>query len=75
MLRLPLVGGSDVVIFGKDITVSRSFEKKYPNTDDGFPSTIESVKLHDGHHNNGGWHIKLPFDLVLERVKKHLEEK
>lgn len=68
MLRLPLTSGNEVVIFGKNISVSRCFETKHGGT-------IETVKLQDGNHNNGGWHIKLPFDLVLERVKKHLEEK
>ena len=33
MLKLPLVGGSEVVIFGKNITVVRSYEKKHINAE------------------------------------------
>lgn len=74
MLRLPLVGGSEVAIFGKNLTVVKSIERKHSNPD-GDITTYETVRVEDGLHGNGGWQIRLPFDLVLERVKKHLEEK
>ena len=73
MLRLPLVGGNELVIFGKNIAVTRCFERKHSNPD-GDIETFETVRLQDGNHNNGGWQIKLPFELVLQRVQKHLEE-
>jgi len=67
MLKLPLVGGGEVVIFGKDITVSRCFETNHGGT-------TEVIRLKDGHHNNGGWKIKLPYDNVIEKILIHLGE-
>ena len=72
MLRLPLVSGNEVCIFGKNISVYKVKEHIYPKTADGTIATQEIVYVEDGTHGNGGWGVDMAYEDVIYLVQRHI---
>ena len=70
MLRLPrsLDGKTEIVIFGKNITVyTRAQVDNYETT-----KIYQRVFVEDGNHGNGGWEVHgLDFEQVIKLVEEH----
>lgn len=67
MLRLPRSndGETEVVIFGKNITVCT--KKQFVND-----KIYQRVFVEDGNHGNGGWEVHgLNFEQVVKLVEEH----
>ena len=67
MLRLPrsFDGETEIVIFGKNITV---YTKKLFVND----KIYQRVFVEDGNHGNGGWEVHgLNFEQVVKLVEEH----
>ena len=73
MLRLPRSkdGETEIVIFGKNITVyTKTQVDNYETT-----RTYQRVFVEDGNHGNGGWEVHgLTFEEVVQLVDKHIKE-
>lgn len=72
MIKLPLIGGNEVCIFSKDITVQRELvQRRIPNSNE--MATIgENVYVLDGKHTNGGWVVNLSYEEVVRRIEEAL---
>jgi hypothetical protein len=50
------------------IAVSRVVKKSQYTNDKGEYPTWEEVSIADGLHNNGGWKIAEPYDVVVAKI-------
>ena len=50
------------------IAVSRIIRKSEYKNDKGEYREWEEVKVDDGLHNNGGWKIEEPYDVVVAKI-------
>ena len=70
MLRLPRSndGKTEVVIFGKNITVYTRMQY----VDSELPRSYLRIFVEDGNHGNGGWEVHgLDFEQVIKLVEEH----
>jgi hypothetical protein len=70
MLRLPCSfdGKTEIVIFGKNITVYTKNQYYYSEP----PKVYQRVFVEDGNHGNGGWEVNgLDFEQVIKLIEEH----
>lgn len=72
MIRLPLGNNREVCIFGKNISVHRSYVRKVIPKGDGEDMYMEEiVKVEDGTHGNGGWETTLRYEDAIDLIRLH----